>query len=115
MIIHTQDQEYALGAVTQPRQPTSSGVPGQSGALYSSTPLLIYCPGLHYAYFSFNIQPFDQKTFKWSVVIREDLVPGLVFQVMMMMIVMIIMIMMAGVHLPVCRQPGDGHGLSHGH
>ena len=35
MIIHTQDQEYALGAVTQPRQPTSSGVPGQSGSLYS--------------------------------------------------------------------------------
>ena len=36
VIIHTQDQEYALGAVTQPRQPTSNGVPGQSGSLYSS-------------------------------------------------------------------------------
>jgi len=64
VIIHTKDEEHALGAVTKPRPKTSSGA-----------------PGLHYGYFKFNIQPFDQKTFKWSVVIREDLTPGDAFEV----------------------------------
>ena len=64
VIIHTQDQEYALGVISESRGPTTAGI-----------------PGLHYAYFSFNIQPFDQKTFKWSVVVREDLQSGHVFDV----------------------------------
>lgn len=64
VIIHTQDQEYALGVISESRNSTSAGV-----------------PGLHYAYFSFNIQNFDSKTFKWSVVVREDLQLGLVFDV----------------------------------
>ena len=53
IIIHTKDEQHALGVVSKPRPPTSSGA-----------------PGLHYGYFSFNIQPFDQKTFKWSVLVR---------------------------------------------
>ena len=54
VIIHTQDQEYALGVISESRNSTSAGV-----------------PGLHYGYFSFNIQNFDSKTFKWSVVVRN--------------------------------------------
>merc|ERR1712179_22601 len=64
VIIHTKDEEHALAAVTKPRLKTSSGA-----------------PGLHYGYFKFNIQKFDQKTFKWSVVIREDLQPSEAFEV----------------------------------
>ena len=64
VIIHTEDHEFALGVISEPRSPTSAGV-----------------PGLKYAYFSFNIQPFDRKTFKWSVVVREDLQSGHVFDV----------------------------------
>jgi len=64
VIIHTKDEEYALAAITKPRPKTSSGA-----------------PGLHYGYFKFNIQKFDQKTFKWSVVIREDLQPREAFEV----------------------------------
>ena len=64
VIIHTEDQEFAFGVISEPRGPTAAGI-----------------PGLKYAYFSFNIQPFDQKTFKWSVVVREDLQSGHVFDV----------------------------------
>ena len=64
VIIHTQDQEFALGVISEPRSPTATGT-----------------PGLHYHYASFNIQPFDQKTFKWSVVVREDLQSNHVFDV----------------------------------
>ena len=64
VIIHTEDEQYALGAVTKARPPTSSGVPGS-----------------HYAYFAFGGGNFDQATYKWSVVIREDLKPGDVFEV----------------------------------
>jgi len=62
VIIHTDNQEYALGAISEPRNATAEGV-----------------PGLKYAYSTFNIQPFDQKTFKWSVVVREDLKPWDIF------------------------------------
>ena len=64
VIIHTQDQEFALGVISDPRGPTTAGI-----------------PGLLYAYYSFNIQPFDQKTFKWTVVVREDLQRDHVFDV----------------------------------
>ena len=65
VIIHTQDEEFALGVISEPRGPTTAGI-----------------PGLHYAYFNFNIRPFVQKTFKWSVVVREDLQSGHVFDVL---------------------------------
>ena len=64
VIIHTEDELYALGAVTKQRPPTLSGVPGS-----------------HYAYFAFGSSQFDASTYKWSVVIREDLKPGDVFEV----------------------------------
>ena len=64
VIIHTEDEQHALGAVTKPRPPTASGA-----------------PGTHYAYFAFGSSKFDASTYKWSVVIREDLKPGDVFEV----------------------------------
>ena len=63
-IIHTMDNQFALGVISTPRPATASGV-----------------PGLRYAYFNFNIHPFDQSTFKWSVVVREDLKHGDSFDV----------------------------------
>ena len=64
VIIHTEDEQYALGAITKPRPATSSGA-----------------PGYHYAYFAFGSSKFDASTYKWSVVIREDLKAGDVFDV----------------------------------
>ena len=58
-IIHTPDNQFALGVISEQRDTTSGGA-----------------PGLHYGYFSYNIQPFDQKPYKWSVVVREDLKKG---------------------------------------
>ena len=65
VIIHTQDEEFALGVISEPRSPTTAGI-----------------PGLRYAYFRVDgSKPFHQKAFKWSVVVREDLQSGHVFDV----------------------------------
>ena len=64
VIIHSEDEHYALGAVTKPRPPTSSGT-----------------AGLHYLYKDYGSGQFDRSTYKWSVVIREDLKAGDVFTV----------------------------------
>ena len=67
VIIHTEDEQHALGAVTRKRPPTSSGVPGTS-----------------YGYFDYGpsrYPNFDEHTYKWTVVTREDLKAGDVFEV----------------------------------
>ena len=64
IIIHTEDEQHALGVVTKPRLPTSSGT-----------------PGLQYAYVDHSNEYYDRSTYKWSVVIREDLKSGDVFEV----------------------------------
>lgn len=62
-VIHTPDEKFALGVVSPARPP------GQS------------FPGLCYGYFSFPMTQWDQKTYKWSVVVREEAGPGHVLEV----------------------------------
>jgi len=53
-IIHTPDLEYALGVISAPREPAAG------------------FPRLCYAYFSFAMTQWDSKTYKWSVVVRQE-------------------------------------------
>jgi len=64
VIIHTEDREFALGVVSEPRPPTTAGI-----------------PGLKYHYSAHGNNFFDRSTYKWSVVVREDFKPDWVFNV----------------------------------
>merc|ERR550534_2362825 len=62
-VIHTPDEEFALGVISAPREAATG------------------FPRLCYAYFSCAMTQWDSKTYKWSVVVRQEPEAGDVLEV----------------------------------